>query len=220
MVYINDLPDNLESSAKLFADDTPLFSTVHNPLLSAEIMNKDLIKISTWANRWEMSFNPDITKQPQEVIFSRKSKKTDHPTVHFNDAPVAQTNRKKHIGVYLEEKLHFLQHIKDQTLKANRGIVTRKLRYILPRQSLITIYNSFVRPHLDYCDMIYDQPNNESFCNKIERVQYNVTLAVTGVIRRTSQSKLYNELGLESLKFRRWMTRLSMFYKIKILKTP
>ena len=68
--------------------------------------------------------------------------------------------------------------------------------------------------------MIYDQPNNESFCNKIERVQYNAALAVTGAIRGTSQTKLYNELGLKSLKFRRWMRRLYIFFKIRTLKIP
>ena len=62
----------------------------------------------------------------------------------------------------------------------------RKLRHILPRHSLFTIYKLFVGPHLDYGDIIYDQPNNESFCNKIERVQYNAALAITGAIRETS----------------------------------
>ena len=99
LVYINDLPDNLESSAKLFADDKSLFSTIYNPLLSAEIMNKDLVKISKWAYQWKMSFNPDITKHAQEVIFSWKSNKTDHPTVYFNHAPVAHTNCYKHLGM-------------------------------------------------------------------------------------------------------------------------
>ena len=108
MVYINDLPDNLESLAKLFADNTSLFSTVYNPLLSEEIMNKDLIKISKWANQWKMSFNSDITKQTQEVIFLHKSKKTDHPTIYFNYAPVAHTNCHKDLGMYLDNKLNFL----------------------------------------------------------------------------------------------------------------
>ena len=117
MVYLNDPPDNLESLAKLFANDTSLFSTVYNPLLSRDIMNKDLIKISKWANQWEMSFNPDITKQAQEVILSRKSKKTDHPTVYLNDAPVANTNFQKYLGMYLDEKLNFLQHIKEKNQK-------------------------------------------------------------------------------------------------------
>ena len=74
--------------------------------------------------------------------------------------------------------------------------------------------------NLDYGDIIYDQPNNKSFYNKIERVQYNAALAITGAIRGTSQTKLYHELDLESLKFRRWMRRLCMFYKIKTCKLP
>ena len=116
LVYITDLPVNLESLVKLFADDTSFFSTDYNPLLSAEIMNKDLIKISKWANQWNMSFNPDTTKQAQEVFFSWKSKKTDHPTVYFNHAPVTHTNCHKHFGMYLDEKLNFLQHItKEKT---------------------------------------------------------------------------------------------------------
>ena len=53
----------------------------------------------------------------------------------------------------------------------------------LPRKALLTLYKSFVRPHLDYGDIIYDQPNNESFCNKLETVQYNAALAIAGSIQ-------------------------------------
>ena len=72
LIYINDLPDNLNSLVKLFADDTSLFSTVHDPTLSAKILNDTLSRISEWAHRCKILFNPDITKQAQEVIFSRK----------------------------------------------------------------------------------------------------------------------------------------------------
>ena len=88
--------------------------------------------------------------------------------------------------------------------------------HILPSKSLLTIYKFFIRPHLDYCDVIYDQPNNESFCTKIERILYNAVLAISGGIRGTSQIKLYKELGLESLRFRRWFRWLCTFFKIKI----
>ena len=111
---MNDLPENLSSLAKLFADDTSLFPTVYNPLLSAEIMNKDLIKISKWAFQWKISFNLDVTKQAPEVIFSRKSEETDHSTVYFNHTTVAHTNFRKHLGMYLDEKLNYLQHIKEK----------------------------------------------------------------------------------------------------------
>ena len=95
--------------------------------------------------------------------------------------------------------------INAKILKANKGIgIIKRLLNTLPRKSLLTIYKSFIRPHLDYCDIIYDQPNNESFCTKIERIQYNAALAITGAIKGTSQTKLYKELGLESLKFRGW----------------
>ena len=67
---------------------------------------------------------------------------------------------------------------------------------VLPRKSLIIIYKSFVRPHLDYGDLIYDQPNNESFCQQIEIAQYNASVAIAVGIKGTSRLKLYNEIAL------------------------
>ena len=64
----------------------------------------------------------------------------------------------------------------------------RKLNSVLPRFSLLTIYKSFVRPHIDYGDVIYDQPNNQRFVHQIEAVQYNVAFDFTGVIRGSSRS--------------------------------
>ena len=77
-IYINDLADVLSSNAKLFADDTSLFSVVHNANTTAKELNNDLVKISRWAYQWKMSFNLDPSKQAQEVIFSRKTKKEYH----------------------------------------------------------------------------------------------------------------------------------------------
>ena len=87
LVYINDLSKNLSSTAKLFADDTSVFSIVHISLSSLQL-NDDLIKISNWAYQWKMSFNPKDTKQAQEVVFSLKRQKVTHPTVYFNNSPV------------------------------------------------------------------------------------------------------------------------------------
>ena len=90
-------------------------------------------------------------------------------TVYFNHDPAAHTNCHKRLEIYLDEKLNFLQHIKEKTSKANRGIgVIQKLRHILPRHSLITIYKSFVRPHLDYGNIIYDQPSMKASATKLK----------------------------------------------------
>ena len=79
----------------------------------------------------------------------------------------------------------------------------RKLQPVIPRAALLAIYRSFLRPHLDYGDVIYDRALNESFQNKLESVQYDAALAIIGAIRGSSREKLYQELGLESLKSQR-----------------
>ena len=85
-----------------------------------------------------------------------------------------------------------------------------KLHNLLPRSALITIYEAFVRPYLDYGDILYDQAYNMSFHHKLESIQYNACLAITGAIRGTSKEKLYQELGLESLQLRCWHRKLRM----------
>ena len=84
---------------------------------------------------------------------------------------------------------------------------------IIPSEALLKIYKSFVIPHLDYGDVIYDHAFNESSQNKLESAQYNAALAITRAIRGSSREKLYQELGLESLKSRRWYQKLCLFFK-------
>ena len=105
--------------------------------------------------------------------------------------------------------------------KVNKTIgLLRKLQSILPREPLLTIYKSFVRPHLDYGDVIYDQYYNNSFHQKLESIQYNAALAITGAIRGSSREKLYQELALESLKQRQWFRKLCCFFKIAKNQSP
>ena len=85
---------------------------------------------------------------------------------------------------------------------------------------MLTIYKTFLRPHLDYGDVIYDCAFNESFQNKLDHVQYNAALAITGAIRGSSREKLYQVLGLESLKSRQWYQKLGLFFKLKKNKHP
>ena len=144
-------------------------------------LNDNLKKISDWVYQWQMSFNPDLSKQAQEVMFLWKASRADHPVVSFNNSPVARTPYQKYLGLYLDEILNFSHRIKKKISKACKGIgVIRKLHHMLPRHSLLTVDKSFIRPHLDYGHIIFDQPNNQACSNKLEAVQYNVALAITG----------------------------------------
>ena len=91
------------------------------------------------------------------------------------------------------------------------------LQNLLPRTALITIFKAFIRPYLDYGDILYDQAYNILFNQKLESIQYNASLAITGAIRNTSKEK---KQGLESLQLRRWYRKLGMFYKFFKSKSP
>ena len=66
----------------------------------------------------------------------------------------------------------------------------RQLLVILPGNPLLTIYKSFIRPHFDYGDILYDKPNNDNFQNKMEKVQYRACLTITGGTLGTSRERL------------------------------
>ena len=111
LIYIIDLADNLSSNVKLFADDTSLLSVTHDVNVSARELNDDLRKISNWAFQWKMSFNPDVNKQAQEIIFSWKIKSNIHPPLVFSNNIVSQANSQNHLGITLDFKLTFEEHL-------------------------------------------------------------------------------------------------------------
>ena len=212
LIYINDLSENLKSTVRRFADDTSIFHVVKDANTSAEISNHDLARILEWAYRWKISFNPDPSKQAaQEVLLSTKVTKTNHPNIIFNGNTVRKSANQKHLRLILDEKLTFDDHITT----ANKLTGTlRKLYHYMPRDSLVTIYKSFIRSHLDYANVIFGKSSNATFSNQIQSVQYNAALAITGAIRGTSKEKLYQEIGFETMKESRWFQRLCSFYKI------
>ena len=111
----------------------------------------------------------------------------------------------------------------------NVGILKHLSLYI-PLKTLDQLYKIFVRPHLDYCDIIYHiPPNHNDFDSSlslnnsmemIEKVQYQAAMAITGTWQGTNRNKLYEELGWESLSDRRWSRRLFQFFKIQNGLTP
>ena len=164
-----------------------LLSVVHDSNTSALELNSNLAKINRWAFQWKW-----ISTQIQEVIFSQKSKAILHPPLVFNNNNVIQITSQKHLGIILDTRLSFEKHLETVLCKINKTIgLIRKLQNLLPRTALITLYKAFVRPHLDYGDIIYDQAHNTSFHQKLESLKYNACLAITGAIRSSSRKKLY-----------------------------
>ena len=119
-----------------------------------------------------MKFNPDITKQAIEVIFSTKYKKDTHPPLCFNDIPVARKPFTKHLGMYLDEKLNFRKHIGEAIVKAKSGLALLKfLSTHVTRRVLDLSYKIYVRLFLEYGDIIFHDQANDSM-KLLESVQY------------------------------------------------
>ena len=117
-------------------------------------LSNDLNKIGNWAVQWEMNCNPNPCKQAQKVIFSRKLQNTYHNAVYFKHNSVQQVLSQKHLGMYLDNKLNFQEHLNNALSTANKTIaLMRKLQAFLLRQSLVTVYKAFITPHLDYRDI-------------------------------------------------------------------
>ena len=109
---------------------------------------------------------------------------------------VSQASLEKHLGLTLDNKLTFDEHLTIVSNKIRKTIgLLRKLQNILPRPARLTIHKCFIRPHLEYGDIIYDQAYNLSFYQKLESSQYNAALALNGEIRDSSRGRLYQEQG-------------------------
>ena len=130
-IYMNDFTENLQSTMKLFVDDTSLFSTIYDPNIAPSQLESDLKKISRWVYKWEMTFNPDLSKQAQEVIFSRKAIKVSYSSITFDTVSVPRTTCQNHLGLYLHVKYMIMINVKIS--KANKGIgIIKSLLNTLP----------------------------------------------------------------------------------------
>ena len=140
----------------------------------------------------------------------------------------------KHLGLILDSKLSFAKHISEKISTARKGIgIIKHLAPYLPLKSRDQIFKMHVRPHLDYCDMIYHIPIKTRETSDLdssrtlyyqmkllESTQYQAALAVSGAWKGTSRTKIYDELGWETLDHRRIFRRLTLFYKIMTGLTP
>ena len=222
LIYINDLTQNISANIKLFADDSSLFIKVSNVETAHQTLMHDLDTITAWARLWKMKFNPDISKQAIEVVFSSKYEKTrgDHPPLFFNEIPVAREKSTKHLGIILDEKLNFREHILEAIEKAKKGLSLMKfLSRFVNRKTLVLTYTMHVRPHLEYGDIIFHDCANY-LMDMLESIQYQAGLIATGCWKNTSRVKLYKELGWESLSDRRNFRRLLTYHKVTSHKSP
>jgi hypothetical protein len=153
------------------------------------------------------------------VLISKKRAQVDHPQLLLNGEPIKRVPIHKHLGLNISQDLTWRNHIEDISDKANRRLgILRRLKYKLDRLSLERIYLGFIRPILEYGDIVWDTPGE--ILDSLEKIQLNAARVITGATAKCSSQSLYNETGWQPLSDRREAHRLTLMYQIMNGKAP
>ena len=115
LIYINDIVSYISSNIKLFAHDTSLSMVLENPIITADILNDDIQKVQSWANKWLVTFNPAKT---ESMLISKIMNKPDHPPLFMQNQQITEVPEHNHLGVILSNDCSWSVHIKYLTEKA------------------------------------------------------------------------------------------------------
>ena len=154
LVFINDLTEVVNySNIRMYADDTCLFVNVDNRQIAADNLNIDLHSIQNWADQWLVSFSPTKTKS---LIISNKHDLLNHPVLYLNNTEIVEVKDHKHLGVTFSSNLWWHSHINDIFVKAMKRLdILQAFKFKLDRKSPEKFYVSFVRPILEYADVVW-----------------------------------------------------------------
>jgi hypothetical protein len=193
LVYINDLVDDLESNCSLFADDASLFQRLFkNNQDAIDILNRDLVKIHAWCNKWLVKINVLKTKA---ILFSRKRAPSPELPLYLNDQIIQNVLFHKQLGMVLSRPLDWSEHISDISTKCVKRIgAWKSLQYKLSRRDIEMCMSLFVVPILDYGDILYDNCSEQNK-SKLEDVYLAAARVAVGAKRGTSHARLYSEVG-------------------------
>lgn len=214
IMYLNGLSKLTSSGILLYADDSSLHAT-HNPnniRQQEESLQKDLDAINDYSKQWAITFN--ASKTTQQTFSNRKGGRP--PRLFFDDVLIPLSDTHKHLGLTISTDLRFKSHINETLLKFNRTLSPLyPIAPSIPRNMLLNIYTMYVKPHLDYCDAVYDGALSEFDKSRLEKAQKRAARLITGTPRRTPTVGLMKELGWSSLSERRHFHKLLLFHKLK-----
>ena len=207
VIFINDMPEVIESVCQLFADDAKIFRSVKSPEDNLKLQN-DLDKLSEWSDKWQLPFNIGkckslhIGKNDLEHIYEMKGKSLE------------QVKEEKDLGIVIDKELKFHKQVAAAIKKANSVLgLIKKSFALLDTTTLPLLFKSLVRPHLEYGNVIWG-PHYIEDMKMIERVQRRATKTIP-CLKNLSYEERLRILKLPSLVYRR--RRGDMIYAYKLI---
>ena len=154
LIFIDDIIHAIEhSKIRLFADDTCLFLEVDDRITTANRLNEDLENIGTWSNKWLVNFSPSKTKS---LTISNKPDAHRNPQVKLFGEFIEEVKTHKYLGLKFSHNLRWKHHIHDIALNARKKLNSMiPFKYKLDKKSLEKMYLSFVRPTMEYGNVVW-----------------------------------------------------------------
>ncbi|KAK3108532.1 hypothetical protein FSP39_010045 [Pinctada imbricata] len=210
LYYINDIPEGISSTVRLFADDTIVYLSITSEDDCKQLQN-DLDKLAMWESLWKMEFHPNKCS----VLTVSKKRRPAKWNYTLHGHTLQHETSAKYLGVTITSDMNWASHINAVTSKANRtiGFLQRSL-HISSKSIKEQAYKSLVRPSVEYASSVWD-PYQIGQKEQLEKVQRRGARYVTGQYRkRISVTSLIEQLEWKSLETRRKEFRLAMMYKI------
>ena len=217
-LFINDLPNGIESSVKLYADDVLILRSITTPNDHQALQN-DLTKLALWSANWQMPFN--LTKCELLTVTN-----SPHPSAYhykLNDYTIQRVQSIKYLGLTISHNLSWSPYISKIVSKVNQvqSFFQRNLSYC-SRDLKVKCYQTYIRPIIEYAAVVWS-PHTQSDINAVEMLQRNAARFVFNNFSRSSSvSNMLAYLGWDTLEQRRNQLTLLMFYKIihKLVEVP
>ena len=209
LIYINDLPDEVKATVRLFADDTIMYMTMTCEFDSKQLQ-EDLNKLAAWEEKWKMKFHPN---KCSVLRITRKKAPAIHNYQLHGHTLQPETNS-KYLGLIINEKLSWNNHIDSVCKKGNSSLAFLRRNLQISQQHIkANAYTTLVRPQLEYGAAIWD-PYTKLKQTQLEMVQRRAARYVhNDYSRHSSPTHMLQQLGWRSLLQRRADIRLIFFYK-------
>lgn len=195
---------------RLFADDTSLSYSSLNVREMQLLINTDLNRLSEWASRWLIRFNPQKT----EVMLISTTHIEETIELRMDNTVLDIVNTHKHLGVTLSSNNKWSNHIDTIIKSASKQVsFLRKIKYKFSSETLNILYCSYIRSLLEYASEVWDGCT-QGDSDRLEKVQLHAARIITGLPVFASLNSLYYETGWETLAERREKKKLTLIYRI------
>ena len=212
LLYVNDLPDNVQSSVRLFADDALLYGIVASDA-DCDLLQCDLRRLESWQHYRRMEFNPSKCKI---VTIPNKNNPPQRKYV-FCGVELEQVDSFPYLGVTISNQLKWSAYVSMTAAKANKslGTIQRNL-WNCPKNVKEIAYTSLIRPKLEYASAAWD-PFLKKDISTLERVQRKAArFSLQNYDRYASVTDMIKDLGWATLETRRRQSRLTLMYKLMV----